>query len=120
MITLTFTAENTAALIKDVQAMFNSEETVAEQVNAKPPRAPKKTSGEVAQSSTVVTPASTPTAAASPVTLDDVKQIIPKVLTHAGKDKLVALLAQYGAKKGSEIKESQYAEFLTNCNILLA
>lgn len=109
MISITVTGENTAALYKDLRELFNADET------AKPAKVAKKTNSEVAQPTIEAPAVSTPS---SPITLDDIKVVITKVLAKAGKDKLVALLAQYGVKKGSELKEGQYAEFMINANLL--
>jgi len=113
MITLTFSAEDNAGLYKDLREFLNAEEP-----NAKPARASKKTAPEVAQPTIIEAPASTPTTAPAP-TLDDVRVTITKVMAKVGKDKLVALLAEFGAKRGSEINAAKYAEFLTKANALL-
>lgn len=124
MITLTFTAENSSALLKDVTEMFNAEDPIRTPEKGKPAKVAKKTTSEAGNDTTpaaaVSTPPAAPPAAVGPVTLDDVKAIIPKVLAHAGKDKLVALLEQYGAKRGSEIPAAKYAEFVGNANALLS
>lgn len=43
---------------------------------------------------------------------------IPKKVKSAGRDAVVALLAKYDAKKGSELKPEQYAAFYADLGLL--
>lgn len=49
----------------------------------------------------------------------EIKGIIPKLVKEIGRDKLVALLAEFGAKAGSEIKEGDRPKFLQKAKSLL-
>lgn len=55
------------------------------------------------------------------VTFQDVKELIPKLMDKLGKPGLIEFLATFdGAKKGSEIKEADYAKFVTDAKAKLA
>jgi hypothetical protein len=54
-------------------------------------------------------------------TFQDVKEIIPRLMDKLGKPGIIKFLADFdGAKKGSEIKESRYAEFVEKAKAALA
>jgi len=48
-----------------------------------------------------------------------IEEIIPKALEAAGRGKVVTLLEKYGAKKGSELKTTDYEAFYNECQALL-
>jgi hypothetical protein len=52
-------------------------------------------------------------------TYDDVKKLI-LAISAKNRDKVVALLARYGAKKGPDLKEEQYALFVHEGNLILS
>jgi hypothetical protein len=52
-------------------------------------------------------------------TYDDVKKLI-LAISAKSRDKVVALLARYGAKKGPDLKEDQYALFVHEGNLVLS
>lgn len=47
-----------------------------------------------------------------------IEEIIPKALEAVGRGKVVTLLEKYGAKKGSELKPTDYEAFFTECQAL--
>ena len=62
-------------------------------------------------------------APAAPATLSvqDIKIRIPKLMDKLGKEKLVPFLATFsGAKKGSEVPESMYADFIAQADAIIA
>lgn len=62
----------------------------------------------------------TPADTAALITKETVAGVIPKLMLKIGREKVVALLGEFGAKKGSEVKEKDFAEFLNKANALLA
>jgi hypothetical protein len=81
------------------------------------PKTPKKE--KAAESAAPAT--ETKPAESAAVTFQDVKEIIPKLMEKLGKPDLITFLAGFdGAKKGSEIKESRYAEFIDKAKKALA
>ena len=48
-----------------------------------------------------------------------IEEIIPKALEAVGRGKVVTLLEKYGAKKGSELKPTDYEAFFTECQALV-
>jgi hypothetical protein len=57
--------------------------------------------------------------AAPAVTFLQVADLIPKVVTKLGRPVGVALLAEFGAKRGGDIKENQYGPFVARAEALL-
>lgn len=80
-----------------------------------------KKAAPVATPTPPVQPTSTPVAppAAEGFDYKKIEQIIPQALEIAGRSKVVALLEKYGAKKGSELKTTDYAAFYAECQTLV-
>lgn len=66
---------------------------------------------EKAEVESTPAPAVPATPAGAEVTATLLGTEIPKKVKSAGRDAIVALLAKYGAKKGSELKPEQYGAF---------
>jgi len=93
---------------------------------AKAEKAEKAATPALAQTSTVVLPTPPPkvdlppAVVGTPVTLEDVRAIGPKVMAVAGREATVALLATFGATKGSEVKPEDFAKFIDAANAVIA
>ena len=66
---------------------------------------------EVPAADTATAQPSTATDAGAPVTYDQVAKAITEGV-KTSREKVVAALAKFGAKKGTELKADQYADFL--------
>lgn len=80
----------------------------------------KATKATAAVAPAPVAPITAP--ATAPTTGFDFKKIeaiIPQALEAAGRGKVVTLLEKYGAKKGSELKATDYEAFYTECQALV-
>lgn len=91
---------------------------------AQPAARTKKTAEAPAAAPAASKPAETPTASAPAATekaytLADIAEIVPKC---ASKDRTrtVELLGKYGAKRGGELKATDYAAFIADANAFLA
>ena len=75
-----------------------------------------KPAPKVAPEMTAATPQ--PVTSGVDVTAKLLGEEIPKKVKSAGRDAVVALLAKYDAKKGSELKPEQYAAFYADLGLL--
>lgn len=55
-----------------------------------------------------------------PLTIETIKGVVPKLMVKLGREKVVALLGEFGAKKGSEVQEKDFVAFMQKANELLA
>ena len=55
-----------------------------------------------------------------PLTIETIKGIVPKLMVKVGREKVVALLGEFGVKKGSEVQEKDFASFMKKATALLA
>lgn len=102
-------AEMRQMLAADVQMQSSAPMTVAPKATKEKPAKEK-----VAEPAPVDAPADA-------VTFDDVKKVISSLLNGIGKPKLIEFLATFdGAKRGSEIKEARYPEFIAKAHELLS
>ena len=101
-------ASSVAALPKAVKAVASGPAT-AKVVVAAVPVSTTAESAPAAASVAAAVPAST--AATEAITYDQVAKAITDGV-KADRVKVVAALAQFGAKKGTELKAEQYADFL--------
>ena len=84
---------------------------VAEKAEAKKPAATPAAAVTATPTPAAVAPSTPAAESPSEITYDQVsKAITEKVKTN--RDHVVATLAKFGAKKGTELKAEQYAEFL--------
>jgi len=59
------------------------------------------------------------TGAGEEVSYDQVKSLILTIASKQGRDKVTALLQRFGAAKGPELKQDQYAEFVVTAQKVL-
>lgn len=78
---------------------------------------PKATKAAAAAPAPIVAP--TPATPVGGFDFKKIEEIIPKALEAAGRGKVVTLLEKYGAKKGSELKATDYEAFYNECQALL-
>lgn len=83
---------------------------------AEKPKATKVTAAAAAPAPIV---APTPATPVGGFDFKKIEEIIPKALEAAGRGKVVTLLGKYGAKKGSELKATDYEAFYNECQALL-
>jgi hypothetical protein len=83
-------------------------QSIAKAVAAAAPASTTKDAAPAAASAASAAPAST---AAEPITYDQVSKAITDGV-KADRAKVVTVLAQFGAKKGTELKAEQYADFM--------
>lgn len=86
---------------------------VPKPAKAEAPPAPTPTATETATATLPVAPAPSEPVAESPseITYDKVYEAITK-LAQTDKNRVIAALAKFGAKRGPELKAEQYADFL--------
>lgn len=53
-------------------------------------------------------------------TVETIRGTVSKLMVKIGREKTVALLGEFGAKKGGELKEADYPKFLEKANAALA
>ena len=83
--------------------------------------APETTASASSPSAEVVATQSPPsTAAAEPITYDQVKPLILKINVSKGRDAAMAALAEFGVAKGPDLKPEQYADFVAYAAKVLA
>lgn len=80
------------------------------------PKATKATAAAAAPAPIVAPTSATPVGGFD---FKKIEEIIPKALEAAGRGKVVTLLEKYGAKKGSELKATDYEAFCNECQALL-
>jgi hypothetical protein len=140
MFPVTLTLHNAADLAAVMAALsVQPAERAKDTAPAKPTRpsareaAPAATQAPTAEPTPAPTPAPTaapaptaPTAQAEPaaapgakaVSYDDIKVLIPKAVAKAGRDKVLALLGEFGAKAGPEIKPEHFAAVHAKLQVL--
>lgn len=115
--------ENTATLKELIGALQSMGKLEIIPVTDKP--APKKAAPKLEQ------PAAAPAAeaapevqeeAAAPITLDYDKDVKPRILLLAGKDRqaVVEMLGRFGVTNAKELQPDQYAQAIADVNRLLA
>lgn len=104
---------------KQMQVLLGGSVSTAE-VATPAPKKEKKTAEVPAEPNAEAKPEAKVEKPAATATFQDVKDIIPTVIAKLGKSGIVELLEKFGAKKGSELKETQYAEFLSAAKKALA
>ena len=104
---------------KQMQELLGGFTSTAE-VATPAPKKEKKTAEAPAEPKSEVKSEAKAEKVATTPTFQDVKDIIPQVMAKLGKPGIVELLAKFGAKKGSEVKEAQYEEFLAAAKKALA
>lgn len=75
--------------------------------------------GAPATPSTTVAPSTAATTEARTFDYKKIQEALPKAVELAGREKVVALLGKYGAKKGSELKPESYEAFYAECQALV-
>lgn len=83
---------------------------------------PKETTKKSSDGDTVPTgkPKTETAKTDEPLTIESVKGIVPKLMVKIGREKVVALLGEFGAKKGSEVQEKDIPSFMAKAVALLA
>ncbi len=120
-ITLTVTGNDMEEIVRQIRSLDPARlpSTLSAPVAiGKEKAGPGKVASKTAESTTETTSVAETTTPANP-TFDDVKAAIK---SHAaepaeggiGKDKVVAILAKYGAKKGTELKPEDYTKFVAD------
>lgn len=90
--------------------------TKTEEPKVEKPKATKATAAAAAPAPIVAPAPATPVGGFD---FKNIEEIIPKALEAAGRGKVVTLLEKYGAKKGSELKTTDYEAFYNECQALL-
>lgn len=81
------------------------------------PKVEKAKATKAAQAAPIVAP--TTSAPVGGFDFKKIEEIIPKALEAVGRGKVVTLLEKYGAKKGSELKPTDYEAFFNECQALV-
>lgn len=125
MIELKVTAENAVELHKALAAILTGSGNAPASMAKDESPAPKATPPAAAKAIAPAAPAPKPAApvAAAPAAktykIEDVAAVV-NGLAKAGKDHVIAALAEFGAKKGGELKPEQWGEFIEKGNARLA
>jgi hypothetical protein len=88
-------------------------------VKAEKPKATKATAAVAPAPVAPITAPVTAPAASTGFDFKKIEEVIPKALEAAGRGKVLTLLEKYGAKKGSELKASDYEAFYNECQALV-
>lgn len=80
---------------------------------------PKATKATAAAAPAAPAPIVAPATPVGGFDFKKIEEVIPKALEAAGRGKVVTLLEKYGAKKGSELKSTDYEAFYNECQALL-
>ena len=122
--------ENTGAIRALIAALGQGIPTTSEPVaavvapKAKKEKPPVRVSDtEVGSTPATPAPAATAEETASPTpgtTYDEVKRAIVKMSGLKGRDQVVAVLGQFGATKGPDLKPEQYADFIAQAEAAMA
>jgi len=108
MTALATASASSAPKAQAAKAATASGQTTAKVVEAAAPASTTSAPAPTAASAAAAAPAST---AADPITYDQVSKAITDGV-KANRDHVVATLAKFGAKKGTELKVEQYADFV--------
>jgi len=100
--------------IKTAGQALKQAEGALQEAAAKKSKAEAPTTPESSKASAPTTGSSLPEPG-----YEDVKKLI-LAISAKSRDKVVALLARYGAKKGPDLKEEQYALFVHEGNLVLS
>ena len=117
--------ENTSAIRALIAAMAQGLPTTVEPSPAvvAAPRTKKEKMPAPAGKPEATAPA-TPSPAIDPpaagATYDDVKNAIVKLSGMKGRDSVLAVLGQFDAAKGPDLKPEQFADFITHANAAMA
>ena len=117
--------ENTSAIRALIAAMTQGQPSTGEPNSAivTPPKTKKEkppVTVDYAEATAPVTPSPAMDTAATDATYDDVKNAIVKLSGQKGRDQVVALLSQFDAAKGPDLKPEQFAGFLAQANAAMA
>ena len=118
--------ENTGAIRALIAALAQGIPTPSEPVAAVvAPKAKKEkpavrvSDTEVGSTPATSAPAATAEEAATPpqgATYDEVKAVIVKMSGAKGRDQVLAVLGQFGAARGPDLKPEQFADFIAQAN----
>ena len=117
--------ENTSAIRALIATMTKGLPTTGEPSSAvvAPPKTKKEkppVTVDNAEATAPATPSPAMDTAATDATYDDVKNAIVKLSGQKGRDQVVALLSQFDAAKGPDLKPEQFADFLAQANAAMA
>lgn len=117
--------ENTSAIRALIATMTQSLPTTVEPSSAvvTQPKAKKEKPPAAVDHAGTATPATPSPAADAPApgaTYDDVKNAIVKLSGLKGRDQVVAVLSQFDAAKGPDLKPEQFADFIAQANAAMA
>lgn len=126
--------ENTGAIRALIAALAKGASTTSEPVaavvptpkakNEKPPASlsPVDASTSVSPAPATAEETDGPTVAspAPGTTYDDVKRVIVKMSGLKGRDQVLAVLGQFGAARGPDLKPEQFADFIAQADAAMA
>ena len=117
--------ENTSAIRALIATMTKGLPTTVEASSAvvAPPKAKKEKPPAAVDHAGTTTPATPSPAADAPApgaNYDDVKNAIVKLSGLKGRDQVVAVLSQFEAAKGPDLKPEQFADFIAQANAAMA
>ena len=117
--------ENTSAIRALIAAMAQGLPTMVEPSPAgvATPKTKKEKPPATEGKPEVTTPATPSPAVDAPAagaTYDDVKNAIVKLSGMKGRDSVLAVLGQFDATKGPDLKPEQFADFITQANVAMA
>lgn len=105
--------ENTAA-VRELIAALEKTPTATQEKPAKKPQAASTSSKEKIAASSETAPASKKDTLKEPTEYTDVQTAITALAQAKGRDAAVAVLADFGVKKGAELMPGQYAEVVAS------
>ena len=112
--------ENTSAIRALIATMTKGLPTTGEPSSAvvAPPKTKKEKPPVTVDNAEATAPAADSPAPGA--TYDEVKNAIVKLSGQKGRDQVVALLSQFDAAKGPDLKPEQFADFLAQANAAMA
>lgn len=113
------TTEKTKATAEKPKA--DAKKQTADSASSAPGATPATTAQPAAaqDKTSSTTDAQPNTGAGEEVSYDQVKSLILTIASKQGRDKVTALLQRFGAAKGPELKQDQYAEFVVTAQKVL-
>ena len=117
--------ENTSAIRALIAAMAQGLPSMATPIApiVTAPRTKKEKPPVTEDKAEAIAPATPSPAMDTPATgatYDDVKSAIVKLSSQKGRDSVLAVLGQFDAAKGPDLKPEQFADFITHANAAMA